>query len=179
MWLADCLAHLILLDDLQWNWECLPNIIVDLDEGGNGSGHQSGCGLQWCFWQERSNVTAKAFSSTLERLLNWIWWMDGYVKRLFSFNWNKNTNPFGQRNYKKWYAVLANPPTAKFKYLYTGIIINFSLYGQICEPSKCQEALVKMLQLGCVFVSVVVHVLNMNLKSCSRQTSPDKINTEN
>lgn len=52
-------------------------------------------------------------------------------------------------------------------YIYTGIIINFSLYGQICEPSKCQEALVKMPQLGCVFVSVAVHVLNMNLKSCS------------
>lgn len=149
MWLADCLAHLILLDDLQWNWECLPNIIVDLDEGGNGSGHQNGCGLQWRFWQVRSNIAAKAFSSTSERLLNWIWWMDMF-KRHFSFNWNKNTNPFGQRNYNKWYAVLANPPTAKFKhiYIYTGIIINFSLYGQICEPSKCQEALVKKASTG-------------------------------
>lgn len=129
--------------------------------------------------QVRSNVTAKAFSSTSGRLLNWICWMDGYVKRHFSFNWNKNTNPFGQRNHKKWYAVHANPPTAKFKNIYTDNIISFSLYGQICEPSKCQEALVKMLQLRCVFVSVVVHVLNMNLKSCSWQTSLNKINTEN
>lgn len=33
-------------------------------------------------------------------------------------------------------------------YIYTGIIINFSLYGQICEPSKCQEALVKKASTG-------------------------------
>lgn len=141
MWLADCLAHLILLDNLQWNWECLPNIIVDLDEGGNGSGHQSGCGLVLASTiQHCCKGIFKHLGATVELNL-----VDGYVKRHFSFNWNKNTNPFGQRNYNKWYAVLANPPTAKFKhiYIYTGIIINFSLYGQICEPSKCQEALVK------------------------------------